>query len=174
METLYTAEFESPVGVLRVASTERGLAHLQLPRASGRGLVGWALRHAPGAATREAYARNRAAIRQLLDYLEGKRTSFELELDLRATPFQRAVYQAIQRIPYGETRSYAQVARDAGRPRALRAAGAASGANPLPLVIPCHRVISGDGHLRGYAGGVRLQRKLLAMERAHPGQGRLL
>ncbi|MCZ6464343.1 MAG: methylated-DNA--[protein]-cysteine S-methyltransferase [Proteobacteria bacterium] len=174
MDTVYTAEVDSPVGALRLASTEDGLVYVELPRASGRGFAGWLERHALGAAQREAYAPNRVAAAQICEYLEGKRLEFDLPLDLRATDFQKRVYGAIAAIPYGETRSYAEVASQLGRANAVRAVGAASGANPVPLVIPCHRVIAKDGHLQGYAGGVRLKGRLLAMERARPGQGRLL
>ena len=103
-------------------------------------------------------------VAQVLEYLEGKRRSFDLPLDLHATPFQRAVYDELLRIPYGEKRSYADVARAIGKPRAVRAVGAANGANPIPLVVPCHRVIASDGHLGGYGGGLPLKKHLLAME----------
>ena len=174
METVHTTEIDTPVGRVRLASTERGLAYLELPHASGRGFAGWQRRHAPQAAIQEAYAPNRAAAAQVLAYLSGKRSAFDLPLDLRATEFQHAVYRELREIPYGETRSYGDVARRIGSPRALRAVGAASGANPLPLVIPCHRVIAADGRLGGYGGGAALKRRLLAMERSLPASGRFI
>ena len=173
MERVYTAEFESPVGTLRVASTDDGLAYLQLPRASGRGFEGWLARHAPDACATQGWSANRVAIGQVRDYLEGKRTEFDLPLDLRATDFQKTVYERMSKIAYGETLTYAELAEEVGRPSAVRAVGAASGANPIPLVIPCHRVIAKGGHLQGYAGGVRMKGRLLAMEQG-PGPGRLL
>jgi len=174
-DRLHTASFETPYGVMRCASTSRGLAWVELPRASGRGFEGWRARHAPGAPVCKAWAPNREAVRQILGFLEGKRRDFDLPLDLRATPFQRAVYDALLAIPYGETRSYAEVARSLGQPRAVRAVGAANGANPLPLVVPCHRVIATGGKLGGYGGGLPLKRRLLAMEHARrPGQDDLL
>jgi len=166
VETVHTAEFESPIGVLRAASTQAGLAHLDLPQASGSGLAGWLERWAPGARVREAWEPNRRAIAQILEFLEGKRRSFELPLDLRGTPFQRRVYAELLGIPYGEVRSYAEVARSLGQPGAMRAVGAANGANPVPLVVPCHRVIATGGRLGGYGGGLALKKRLLAMERA--------
>jgi O-6-methylguanine DNA methyltransferase len=166
MEIVHTAEFDSPVGTMRLASSERGLAYLALPRQSGRGFDGWLRRHAPDAVCREAFAPNRSAITQIREFLEGKRHAFELPLDLRATPFQLAVYQALQAIPFGETRSYADVARGIGQPAAVRAVGAANGANPIPLVVPCHRVVQTGGKLGGYGGGLPLKKRLLAMERA--------
>ena len=173
MEIVHTAEFDSPVGTLRIASTEEGLAYLALPRQSGRGFEGWLRRHAPEARCREAFAPNRGAVAQIREFLEGKRHGFELDLDLRATPFQADVYAALLEIPYGETRSYAEIARRIGHPRAVRAVGAANGANPVPLVVPCHRVVQTGGKLGGYGGGLRLKKRLLAMEQA-AGPGRLL
>ena len=175
MEIVHTARVDSPIGTLRLASTETGLAYVELPHASGRGLDGWLRRCLPGARVEEGFAPNRAAARQLLEYLEGKRTEFDLPLDPRGTAFQCRVWTALAAIPYGETSSYADIARRVKRPRALRAVGAANGANPLSLVVPCHRVIASDGHLGGYGGGLPLKARLLAMEQAqHPSQECLL
>ena len=176
METVHQAEFESPIGSLRILSTARGVAYLELPHANGRGLAGWLSRHAPDAKTVQAFAPNRAAIAQVLEYLEAKRTAFALPLDLRGTPFQLQVWRELLRIPYGETRSYHDVARAIGEPLASRAVGGANGANPLALIVPCHRVVASAG-LGGYAGGLVLKRRLLALERnsaAASTQGRLL
>lgn len=174
MEIVHIAEFDSPIGGLRIASTGSGLAYVELPHASGRGLEGWLRRRVPGARRSAAFAPNRRAVAQILEYLEGKRTGFELPLDLRGTPFQTRVWRALLEIPYGETRSYLEVARALRRPRAVRAVGAANGANPLALVVPCHRVVATGGKLQGYAGGLDLKARLLAMERRCPTQGRLL
>jgi O-6-methylguanine DNA methyltransferase len=174
MEIVHTARVDAPIGALRVASTSDGLAYVELPHADGRGLAGWLRRVAPDAKSMEGYAPNRDAIRQLQEYLTGKRTSFDLALDLRGTPFQLEVWSALREIPYGETRSYAEIAREVGRPLALRAVGAANGANPLAIVVPCHRVIASGGRLGGYAGGLALKAKLLAMEQSRPAQGLLL
>jgi O-6-methylguanine DNA methyltransferase len=174
MEIVHTAEFDSPIGTMLCASTDAGLAFLQLPRASGRGLAGWLRCWAPGASLQEAYAPNREAIAQIREYLEGKRDGFDLAVDLRGTPFQRAVWEALRRIPYGETRSYAEVARAVRRPRSVRPVGAANGANPVPLVVPCHRVVATGGKLGGYGGGLALKKRLLALERARPRGGDLL
>jgi len=174
MEIVHTAQFDSPIGSLRVASTQRGLAYVALPFASGRGLRGWLRRCLPDARCADGFAPNRVAITQLLEYLEGKRVAFELPLDLRGTPFQCAVWGALQEIPYGETRSYAAIAKRVRHPNAVRAVGAANGANPIALIVPCHRVIASDGRLGGYGGGLSLKAKLLAMERSRPSQGQLL
>ncbi len=174
MERVHTAEFETPFGLMRCASTEKGLAYVGLPRASGRGFTGWLKRFAPEACTKEAWEPNRVAVTQLLEYLNGKRQVFELALDVRATVFQSRVYDVLKEIPYGETRTYAEIAKQIGAPRAVRAVGAANGANPLALVLPCHRVVATGGKLGGYAGGLKMKAKLLAMEHRSPLEGDLL
>ena len=175
MRTIHTARFDSPIGELTVASSDSGLVYVVLPRASGRGLLGWQRRHAADEALRESYAANRIAIKQILEFLEGKREAFDLALDLRATEFQHDVYRVVAEIPYGERLSYADVAARVDRPKAVRAVGAANGANPLPLIVPCHRVVASSGQLQGYAGGLDMKARLLAMEHtSKPGQGRLL
>lgn len=174
IERVFTATVETAVGALRLLATERGLAFLALPRGGGAGLTGWLARHAPGARREEAFAPHRDAARQLVEYAAGKRTDFELPLDLRGTPFQLAVWRQLQTIPYGETRSYADVARAIGAPAAVRAVGAANGANPVSIIVPCHRVIQSGGKLGGYGGGLELKRRLLAMEQSVRHQGSLL
>lgn len=174
MEIVHTAEFDSPLGLFRIASTDAGLAYLQLPHANGCGLEGWLARHAVGAKRVEAYAPSKGAIQQVLQYLDGKRDDFDLPLDLRGTPFQHSVWKAVLKIPYGQTRSYQSVAKSVRRAKAVRAVGAANGANPVPLVVPCHRVIASDGSLGGYGGGLEAKKRLLAMEQGRSAQGRLL
>jgi O-6-methylguanine DNA methyltransferase len=174
MDAVRCASFDSPIGALRVASTARGVAFLGLPAAGGTGFAGWLARLGPGVRREEAFAPNRDAIRQVLEYLEGKRTDFELPLDLRGTPFQLRVWHALLEIPYGATRSYLDVARAIGNPGAVRAVGAANGANPVALIVPCHRVIQSGGKLGGYGGGLPLKRRLLAMEQSARHQGSLL
>ena len=101
---------------------------------------------------------------QLQQYFRGERQTFDLPLAPRGTEFQLAVWEALQGIPYGETRSYADIAREIGRPAAVRAVGAANGANPIPIVIPCHRVVGSNGSLTGFGGGIETKRWLLALE----------
>ncbi len=174
MGILYVTRFESSVGELTVASSEKGLAYVGLPRANGRGLAGWQRRHAADEAIENSLDPNCEFIEQLTQFLAGERELFELPLDLRATPFQLDVYRIVSEIPYGESLSYAEVARRSGHVSAVRAVGAANAANPIPLIIPCHRVVASDGQLQGYAGGLGLKAKLLAMEStSHPSQGAL-
>jgi O-6-methylguanine DNA methyltransferase len=175
MEVVHTAEFETTFGAMACASTSRGLCFIELPRASGRGIAGWIRRFAPEARIAAGYAPNRSAIAQIQDYLAGKREEFRLELDLRATGFQIRVYAALLEIPYGEVRSYGEIAAAIGEPGGARAVGAAAGANPLPLVVPCHRVVAAHGKLGGFGGGAALKKRLLAHEHGrHPQQGELL
>lgn len=174
MALVHTAEFDTPVGSMLCATTEKGLAYVRLPRASGRGFEGWLRRNEPAAELRPGFAPNRVAIGQILEYLDGKRSRFELPLDLRGTDFQIRVWKALLTIPYGETCSYAELARTIGVPRAVRAVGTANGANPCSLVVPCHRVVAAGGKLGGYGGGLPLKRRLLALERRQPINGDLL
>lgn len=173
MNCIHWTDVDSPVGPLKVASSEVGLAYVGLPHATGRGFRGWLKSYATDSTARQSLAPNQLAIQQLLEFLDGKRQKFDLALDLRATEFQRSVYDELQKIPYGESRSYSDIARSLGRPKAQRAVGAANGANPLPFVIPCHRVIASGGQLHGYAGGTALKARLLAMESSRPAPGRL-
>jgi methylated-DNA-[protein]-cysteine S-methyltransferase len=162
IETTYdTRALESPVGSLTLVGSEAGLRAIlwradDLARA---GLTGAALR--PG--SNDVLAE---AARQLEEYFAGTRTTFDLPLALEGTPFQIAAWEALQAIPYGETRSYAEQAHRIGRPRAVRAIGAANGRNPISIVLPCHRVVGSDGALTGFAGGLEAKAWLLALENA--------
>jgi methylated-DNA-[protein]-cysteine S-methyltransferase len=151
----------SPVGELLLTADDGCLTGLYLP----------ADRHArhaaanPGAARRDD-ASFAAARRQLAEYFAGERTSFELPVAPPGTPFQQRVWSELQRIAHGATVTYAELSRRIGRPTAIRAVGAANGANPVSIVIPCHRVVGSDGTLTGYGGGLAAKRFLLALERA--------
>ncbi len=100
-------------------------------------------------------------------YLEGRLKRFNCKLDLRGTPFQKKVWSALTKIPYGETRSYQDVARAIGHPKAFRAVGNANGNNPIPLIIPCHRVIESNGGLGGFGHGLKVKKELLDFEKTH-------
>jgi len=157
-ETIQSYCLATPAGRLRVELSERGLCSLTLPRGRAR-------RRGKGPALLDALLRRLQ--RDLRDYFEGKPVEFRYPLDLAgATLFQRAVWRALRRIPYGQTRSYAQIARAIGRPRAFRAVGAACGSNPLPLLIPCHRAVASHGGLGGFSYGLRWKKYLLSLEAA--------
>ena len=112
--------------------------------------------------------------RQLAEYFAGERRTFDLPLSFEGTPFQQRVWRAIAAIPHGQTISYGALARSVGTPRSVRAAGAATGRNPISLVVPCHRVVGSDGSLTGYAGGLDRKRRLLALETSDGGSVREL
>ena len=104
---------------------------------------------------------------QLDEYFQGKRTTFSLQFKLTGTPFQLAVWKELQNIPYGQTTSYKEIAQKINKPKAYRAVGMANNKNPLPIIIPCHRVIGSNGKLIGYAGGLKLKNYLLELEKSH-------
>lgn len=162
MPDLYWCRYPSPWGSLRLLATERGLCRVILP--TEEGVERWVARFLPGRTAVEGGRLLQEATEQLEHYWAGRLHTFDLPLDLYGTTFQKAVWQALQTIPYGQTWSYAQVAAAIGRPQATRAVGAAVAANPLPIVIPCHRVIRADGSLGGYGGGVEMKRSLLRLE----------
>jgi methylated-DNA-[protein]-cysteine S-methyltransferase len=160
------ARHDSPVGTLLLAGTDRGLVRLAYLDGDGQdaALAELAARVSPRIL--HAPARLDGARRELDEFFTGTRTTFGIPLDWRLAGqgFARRVLGATARIPYGATSSYAQVADGAGSPRAFRAAGTALGHNPLPIVIPCHRVLRSGGGLGGYTGGVERKRALLAIE----------
>lgn len=165
--TLAFSTCTTPHGEMIAASTPLGVCRLLPPGQGPDELYRWAAgqrlaepAHRPGA--------DFGLQAQLDAYFAGALRMFDVPLDLHGTPFQRAAWQAVCAIPYGETRSYAEIARAIGRPAAARAVGAANAANPVCLVIPCHRVIGADGTLKGYAGGVLDRRCLLTLEGALP------
>lgn len=157
---------ETPLGPLLLAGSSDGLSRIELP-------VDGALAEPPAGAIRSSSGFEDA--RDQIDaYFRGECTDFTLDLAPAGTPFQRTVWAALCMIPYGETVSYGALAARIGRPRASRAVGAANGANPLPIVVPCHRVIGADGSLTGFGGGLPAKRYLLEHERRNrPQKGQL-
>lgn len=159
------AVFASPLGKVLVAASARGVCALKL--GDDEAALAAALREEFSGAQIEADATAFAEVRrQILAFLSGDSTLARVPLDLRGTVFQRRVWEALCRIPRGETRSYAEIARAIGAPQAVRAVGSACGANPVALVVPCHRVLRTDGSLGGYAWGLERKQKLLALESA--------
>jgi methylated-DNA-[protein]-cysteine S-methyltransferase len=158
------ATADSPFGPLLLATTPQGLVRLGLPNQDADDLlIDLARRVSPRVL--EAPGRLEQARRELDLYFGGKLTEFDLPLDWRLSrDFRRRVLRAIARIPYGQTRSYTEMARSAGNERAVRAAGTACGSNPLPLIVPCHRVLRTGGALGGYGGGLPMKEGLLRLE----------
>ena len=158
------ATMDSPFGPLLLATTPRGLIRVGLPNQDADQLLD-DLAHRVSPRVLEAPIQLDEARRELDLYFEGKLTEFDLPLDWRLSrDFRRRVLRAIARIPYGQTRSYTEMARRAGNERAVRAAGTACGSNPLPLVVPCHRVLRTGGALGGYGGGLPMKEGLLRLE----------
>jgi len=153
--TITTRTLDTPIGELGLVASEHGLQRVLWPRDAQAAQV------APNGAC--SLLLDEAAW-QLGEYFAGTRTAFDLPLDLEGTPFQRQAWLALAEIPYGETVSYAEQAIRLGRPAAVRAVGAANGRNPVPIVLPCHRVVGSDGSLTGFGGGLHVKRALLDLE----------
>jgi methylated-DNA-[protein]-cysteine S-methyltransferase len=155
-EKTYDLALESPIGTLVLRGDDRTLVQLFLPSQRPR----------PRRSAGDAPAPVQEAARQLGEYFAGVRRTFSLDFELEGTEFQRRVWLALADIPYGETISYGELARTVGHPNAYRAVGSANGANPLAIILPCHRVIASDGSLGGYGGGLATKRTLLDLERS--------
>lgn len=163
-DALYRSSLKSPLGPIDLLSTSRGLAAVWLGEGRSRSEQ-WVRRTFPNGSTVREGADDEA-MRQIREYFEGRRRIFDLPLDLRGSSFQKAVWTTVERVPYGRTASYSEIAVLLGRPKACRAVGAANGANPIPIVIPCHRIVGANGSLTGYGGGVSSKRWLLVHEGA--------
>jgi methylated-DNA-[protein]-cysteine S-methyltransferase len=162
MPHIFQSHTDSPLGDVLLAATTHGLAgvwfvHDQLHMPDSRL---WT--------PQKAHPALMAATQQLHEYFSGERQKFDLPLQPAwGTPFQRSVWQALQRIPYGHTSTYGDIARDIGNPKAVRAVGAAIGQNPHSIIVPCHRVLGANGSLTGFAGGLDRKKRLLALEAVH-------
>lgn len=161
---LLHSTFEASNLSLDLYSSESGLVALGLVASARPKLERWLARFYDGAKVYPAESGHELYRSQLEEYFDGKRRVFELPLDLRGSAFQKDVWNVVADIPFGRTASYGQIAQLIGRPGASRAVGAANGQNPIPIVIPCHRVIGSDGSLTGYGGGLPLKRQLLSLE----------
>lgn len=151
METIFF--YEMDIGTVGIAENGEAITGLY-----------WNKEKIPSNITLKETPRMKEAARQLIEYLQGKRKQFDLVLQPEGTEFQKKVWQALQTIPYGQTRSYGQVAAQIGNPKACRAVGMANNRNPISIFIPCHRVIGSDGTLVGYGGGLDRKEKLLRLE----------
>jgi methylated-DNA-[protein]-cysteine S-methyltransferase len=156
MNQVYYSRFKSPVGPLLLAGSKAGLQLVSFAGGSRAKSVDpdWRMDNS-------AFVE---VVHQLQSYFAGERKNFDLSLVLEGTDFQKTVWTALREIPYGETISYKELAEIIGNPRAVRAVGAANGANPIPIIVPCHRVIGNDGSLTGFGGGLPLKKHLLELE----------
>lgn len=158
---MYYCYFDTPIGELLLAGEVDALSMIGFPKGAMRRdpEADWIYNEAPFENTRE----------QLAEYFSGTRKKFDLPLLLSGTEFQVSVLAALQEIPYGETASYGDVAKRIGRPKAVRAVGAANGRNPIPIIVPCHRVIGSSGDLTGFGGGLDTKAALLRLEAENSG-----
>jgi methylated-DNA-[protein]-cysteine S-methyltransferase len=154
----------SPIGRLRLVASDEGLAAILWDSDRPRPV------HLADLVENPAHPTLLCAEKELNEYFSRKRKAFSVALDMRGTYFQKQVWAALVAIPFGETRSYSQIANQVGNPKATRAVGAANGQNPIPIIIPCHRVIGANGKLTGFGGGLEIKDQLLALE----GSGRTL
>ncbi|MCZ8523865.1 MULTISPECIES: methylated-DNA--[protein]-cysteine S-methyltransferase [Paenibacillus] len=166
-------EMESPIGILTLGCSEKGLCQIEFGAYGDQEhrLLGWSRRYFGTEAWRREPGALAAVEDQLQRYFAGELRTFDLELDLRGTPFQLQVWQALTGIPYGAAHSYKRVAEAIGSPKAVRAVGGANNRNPVPVVVPCHRVIGAAGAMVGYGGGLDIKTFLLGLEGFAPEAG---
>lgn len=166
--TIYFAEMDSLIGRLTVAKSNKGICQISFGSVKETcSIFETRLRkHFVNAELTESEEEVAQAMQQLEEYFQGIRTGFDVELDLFGTRFQCLVWNKIKDIPYGETKSYKQIAKEIGAPKAVRAIGGANNQNPIPIIIPCHRVIGSNGSMVGYGGGLDKKETLLRLEGA--------
>ena len=165
MEVAYTY-FDTPLGTFYAAFTQRGICELSLSCKDEREFVA-RLRKRYGVEPVQDDSLVRSLLRQVNGYLRGARVAWNYDIDIsHATEFQQAVWEETRKIPYGQTTTYGELAKRVGRPKAARAVGAAMGANPLLLIVPCHRVLGADGSLTGFGCGLEVKERLLRLEGA--------
>ena len=160
MQTLYYSRMPSPAGPLLIGVSDAALVLLEFDRGLPKTVAGQPI------AWQESQERTVNVRRQLEEYFAGKRRDFELELDLRGTDFRKRCWQQLVQIPYGETRSYAEIARAVGCANGFRAVGQANHYNPIAIIVPCHRVLASNRMLGGYGGGLNVKAMLLRLEGA--------
>ena len=166
MEKVYYASFHSPLlKKVFVASTEKGVCMVDF-LTSEKSFLKELRKLFPGEIVKDD-RKNKAVLSQLKRYLKGRLLRFGCPLDFRGTRFEKKVWSELRKIPYGQTRSYKEIARAIGHPKAFRAVGNANGKNPLSLIIPCHRVIESNGGLGGFGHGIKVKKQLLDFEKSH-------
>lgn len=172
-QTLHVGGVETPLGPVWIAASARGVRAVTVPGGSRASCLA-AARARPADPVVVGGTLVEAAAAELTTYFAGRRRDFTCDLDLVGTPFQRRVWAAVRAVPYGETATYREIAERIGAPRAYRAVGAANGANPVAIVVPCHRLVGSDGSLTGYGGGLAAKRWLLELEAGVGGARRIL
>src|SRR5258705_798696 len=163
---VYCTSFDSRIGRIYVASTERGVCKISVPRETRKDFFEWLKEHCDVENVLDNRARNKEVIDQLTRYFNGKLAKFTCSVDLIGTPFQIRIWKELSKIPYGTTITYKHLAKRVSAPKAFQAVGPANGAHPLPIIVPCHRVLGTDGALVGYSCGIKTKEFLLRLEGA--------
>lgn len=166
VQKVYCTSFDARIGHIYVASTDDGVCKISVPRETRKDFFRWLEDKFELDAVVDNKSRNKDVIDQLIRYFNGKLAKFSCPVDLVGTPFQVRVWKELAKIPYGSTLSYGQLAKRVGVPKGFQAIGRAVGANPVPIIIPCHRVVGSDGSLVGYSAGVKTKEFLLRLEGA--------
>ncbi|MBA4535178.1 methylated-DNA--[protein]-cysteine S-methyltransferase [Brevibacillus halotolerans] len=170
MNVLYYSYMDAPIGGLILVTNQIGVCYIQFGQdeESMLAIQSWAKKWQYTLADRPTPEKHHELHQQLRDYFQGKRKTFTFPIDLHGTVFQKKVWNALLTIPYGETRSYKEIACFIGSDKAVRAVGGANNKNPVSLLVPCHRVIGADGSLVGYGGGLSIKEQLLSLEGVLP------
>lgn len=163
---VYCTSFDSRIGRIYVASTDKGVCKISVPKESRKDFFGWLKEHFDLETVTDNRSRNKEVIDQLIRYFNGKLAKFTCPIDMIGTPFQVRVWGELAKISYGSTITYKHLAKRAGVPKASQAVGRANGSNPLPIIIPCHRVLGSNGALVGYSCGIKTKEFLLRLEGA--------
>ncbi len=163
---VYCTSFDSKIGLIYVASTDRGVCKISVPRQTKKDFLRWLNENFDDSEVVDNKSRNKEIIEQLGRYFNGRLAKFTCPIDMRGTPFQTRVWKELVRIPYGTTISYKQLAKRVGTTKGYQAIGRANAVNPIPIVVPCHRVIGTNGSLVGYTSGIKTKEFLLKLEGA--------
>ena len=166
VQKVYCTSFDSRIGHIYVASTEKGVCKISVPRETRKDFFSWLEAQFDLDAVVDNKSRNKEVIDQLNRYFNGKLAKFTCPVDLMGTPFQIRVWKELSKISYGVTITYAQLAKRVGVPKGFQAIGRATGANPVPIIVPCHRVVGTGGSLVGYSAGIKTKEFLLRLEGA--------
>jgi methylated-DNA-[protein]-cysteine S-methyltransferase len=161
---VYCTSFDSKIGLIYIASTDKGVCKISVPRQTKKDFFRWLRDNFDDSEVVDNKSRNKEVMDQLNRYFNGKLAKFTVALDMRGTPFQLRVWKELQKISYGTTISYKQLAKRLGTSRGFQAIGRANAANPVPIIVPCHRVLGTDGTLIGYDSGVKTKEFLLKLE----------
>jgi O-6-methylguanine DNA methyltransferase len=160
------SSFTSQIGVVYIASTGKGVCKISIPGQTKKDFLSWLEKMAEGGSVVESTRKHKQVVEQLNRYFNRKLVKFDMRLDPIGTAFQKTIWKELRRIRYGTTISYKELSSRVGRPKGAQSVGRANGANPIPIIIPCHRVVGSDARLVGYAAGIKTKEFLLRLEGA--------